>query len=97
MMNYILIIRQPLMVDVVKTMVYDHLAIVVVNMVGVVLQMIIAALDVNPNLKYVDILQLPYLLSKKLLLKRLLQKLPLKRLLQLKLLFQPLLIVNVEK
>jgi len=85
------------MVDVVKTMVYDHLAIVVVNMVGVVLQMIIAALDVNPNLKYVDILQLPYLLSKKLLLKRLLQKLPLKRLLQLKLLFQPLLIVNVEK
>jgi len=85
------------MVDAVKTMVYVHRAIVVVNMVGVVLQMIIAALDVNPNLKYVDILQLPYLLSKKLLLKRLLQKLPLKRLLQLKLLFQPLLIVNVEK
>jgi len=77
------------MVDAVKTMVYVHRAIVVVNMVGVVLQMIIAALDVNPNLVYVDILQLPYLLSKKLLLKKLLPKklLPLRKLLQRRLLF----------
>jgi len=75
-------------------MVDVHLVIAVVSMVGVIRLMNIVVLDVNLNL---GIVKIPLLQNPKPLLKRLLQKLPLKRLLQLKLLFQPLLIVNVEK